>query len=81
MNFEIVDSSPEAMQCKPKEAVKIKYPFDDLLTVGRSFRANADEVNFKSIRSSVYQQNRKGDKEFVCINHESINVIEVARIK
>lgn len=78
--FNIVTSSPQALQSKG-EPDKTAYPFDSL-AVGQSFTAQIKEVNWKSIRTSVYQRNSrsKDGRQFKFIKHDDLGVVEVARI-
>ena len=80
MTFRIVESSPQATELGT-ELVKRKkasmYPFDEL-EVGQSFVVNLEEVNWKSLRTMVYQNNKKGEAQFVFVKHDE--VAEVARV-
>lgn len=85
MTFEIMASSPQAQQAAKEAAEQqAKYPFDKLQP-GQSFRAKLDEVNWKSLRTSVYQRNSRERAnatgvEFKFIKHDDLKLVEVARI-
>lgn len=85
VSFEITSSSPQAMQAvKDAAEQQAKYPFDDL-QVGQSFTAKLDEVNWKSLRTCVYQRNSRERAnntgvEFKFIKHDGLKLVEVARI-
>jgi hypothetical protein len=80
--FKITASSPKANALEPKQTSK--YPFDEL-EVGKSFTAETKAINWQSLRTTVYQRNKKnadsGSKiEFAFIKHDDIGLCEVARI-
>ena len=86
MTFEIRASSPEAVEAAKKiEAAAAKYPFDTL-EVGSSFTAKIDEVNWKSLRTCVSQRNTReranvgSGKVFKFIKHDTLGLVEVARL-
>lgn len=79
MKFEIVTSSPEAIAASEKEQDE-KYPFEEL-DVNQSFRAQTKDVNKNSLRTLVYQRNkRNSDKQFSFIEHKEMKICEVARV-
>lgn len=85
MSFEITHSSPQAVAAaKEAEESQNKYPFDKL-QVGQSFTAKLSEINWKSLRTSVYQRNtreraKESGVQFKFIKHDGLDLVEVARI-
>lgn len=85
MSYEITQSSPQA-QDEAKKLIEDqgKYPFDSL-EVGQSFTAKLAEVNWRSLRTCVYQRNSReraneSGRVFKFIKHDNLGVAEVARI-
>lgn len=85
MSFQIMQSSPLAnAEAEKLDGKLAKYPFDDL-NVGQSFTAGLDDVNWKSLRTCVYQRNSREvangtGRVFKFIKHDDLKVCEVARI-
>lgn len=85
MSFEIMQSSPQALAVANEASEQqAKYPFDKL-EVGKSFTAPLSEVNWKSLRTCVYQRNTRERAngtgvEFKFIKHDDLGVVEVARV-
>ena len=80
MAFEIVESSPQALELakQPKGSGGNVYPFNDL-QLGQSFRLKLSEAKVASIQSLCSRKSKDG-KVFKLVKHEEIDVLEVARI-
>lgn len=84
MAVSIVESSPKVKEVKKnkQEQRGEMYPFEQL-EVGQSFTVPLAECNWKSLRIIVYKRNAKfkGEREFVFVKHDDLQLCEVARIQ
>lgn len=85
MEFEVKDMSPIAKEFKEDPAkgeahkIKQKYPFDGL-DVGKCFTIPVADARLSSLRSIASRKSVEG-KKFKVVVHESMGLVEVARLE
>ena len=81
MDFELVPSSPEALNSKQLETrSRIDYPFDKM-QVGQSFAVAFGVVTEQALRTAVSRRNKYTDGwKFRVLKHNEHSTYEVARI-
>jgi hypothetical protein len=76
MTFEIVDSSPQALQ-DPNEGPKLDF---GALQVGKSFKVPFGTMPESSLRSMASRASKKLGRKFRVLIHAESQAYEVARV-
>ena len=80
MVYEILPSSPKALQESSNNVGRPKYPWE-LLEVGQSFKVPHGNVKLGSLRSQASTVGKQLNKQFRVVDHSEALCYEVALIK
>lgn len=81
MSFEILDSSPKALEPEKPPKSKVEMPFD-ALTVGKSFRVPfSADIGEQSLRNRASREGKERGQKFRVIKHADSECYEVARVE